>query len=438
VEPIQLVPAPPHSSFCFLVSPRVSHQSLLSSIFRTLFQVPYPATSLFAALTQTPGVCGVFFPFRNSPPALADRGVRSASSTKGDHRRSPARSKGSRLPSRVVHASTFFGYSQQVLTLFTTAKPFRGHIGIIQRNAMKSWTRLRADIEIILFGNDEGAAEVARELGVRHEAHVECNELGTKRLDYLFARAQAVARHNVLCYVNCDIILMQDFWRAIERVRGAHKEFLIVGRRWDTDITEPLPFDQHAGQSEHRQAAHWETRERQAPDWQEELRTLALRRGRQRTAEWIDYFVFSRGLYGADIPPFALRVFWDNWLVWKALDSQKPVVDASRVVMAVHQNHDYSHHPQGKEGVWNGAEAGRNAQLAGGWRHLRTIADATQMLHEDGLHENTKRYWSAARRFLRQGGRVLLYDVWHPLWFALLNVSRPLRRALHPRPPSSS
>src|SRR5260370_6040783 len=33
------------------------------SIFRTLFQVPYAATLLFAALTKTPGGVGVFFPF---------------------------------------------------------------------------------------------------------------------------------------------------------------------------------------------------------------------------------------------------------------------------------------------------------------------------------------------------------------------------------------
>src|SRR5260370_157147 len=35
-------------------------------IFRTLFQVPYPATPLFAAHTKTPGGVGVFFPFRHS------------------------------------------------------------------------------------------------------------------------------------------------------------------------------------------------------------------------------------------------------------------------------------------------------------------------------------------------------------------------------------
>lgn len=33
-----------------------------------------------------------------------------------------------------------------MITLFTTAKPFRGHDGIIQRNALRSWTLLRPDI----------------------------------------------------------------------------------------------------------------------------------------------------------------------------------------------------------------------------------------------------------------------------------------------------
>jgi hypothetical protein len=295
-----------------------------------------------------------------------------------------------------------------MLTFFTTAKAFRGHIGIIQRNALQSWKALHPDIQIILLGDDEGAAEAAREFGLRHEPHAKRNVRGTKRVDYLYARAQAIARHEVLCYINCDILLTQDFRRAIERVRAAHREFLMVGRRWDIDIAEPLPFDR--------------------PEWAADLSALAQRRGRKRTAEWIDYFAFTRGLYGPDMPPFVLRVFWDNWLVWKALDSRKPVIDASRAVLAVHQNHDYSHHPQGKQGVWYGEEAGRNGQLAGGWRHLRTIADATEVLTPDELKPNGLRHWSRAKRYLRQGERVLRNDVWHPVWFAFLNMTRPLRR----------
>jgi hypothetical protein len=317
-----------------------------------------------------------------------------------------------------------------MITIFTTAKPFRGHTGIIQRNALQSWKALHRDIEIILFGADEGAAEAAQEFGLRHEPHVERNAWDSKRLDYLFARAQAIARHEILCYINCDIILMQDFWRAIERVRAVHREFLMVGRRWDTDITAPLSFEPHDWQSRERHLCSIPRVQRdESPDWRAELRSLVQRSGRKCTAEWIDYFVFSRGLYGSDMPPFVLRVFWDNWLVWKALDSGKPVIDASRAVLAVHQNHDYSYHPQGKAGVWSGEEAGLNGQLAGGWRHLRTIADATEVLPPEKLKPNALRHWSTAKRYARQAGRVLRNDVWHPIWFALLNFTRPLRRS---------
>ncbi len=86
---------------------------------------------------------------------------------------------------------------------------------MIQRNALESWTLLHPDIEVILFGDDEGAGLAARELGLRHEPHVERNEYGTKRLDYMFTTARAIARHEVLCYINCDIIC----WR-------------ISGERW--------------------------------------------------------------------------------------------------------------------------------------------------------------------------------------------------------------
>lgn len=297
-----------------------------------------------------------------------------------------------------------------MLTFFTTAKPFVGHNGVIQRNALKSWTLVHPDAEVILFGDDEGSAEVAKDLGIRHEPYTEKNETGSNRMDYMFARAEAIARHDVLCYSNCDIIFLRDFCSALQGVLAAHKEFLMVGRRWDTEITQSCEF----GNSH----------------WQERMRDLALQTGKQRRPDWIDYFVFSRGLF-ADLPPLVLgRVFWDNWTVWKALEMGKPVVDASRAILAVHQNHDYGHHPQGKPGVWHGVEAGANYRLAGGWKHLRTIADATEVLRPDGLKPNTARHWSVAKRYARQAGRVVLYHILHPIWFFVLDMTRPLRNTL--------
>jgi hypothetical protein len=298
-----------------------------------------------------------------------------------------------------------------MLTLFSTAKPFRGHDGIIQRNALKSWTLLHPDVEIILFGDDEGAAGVARELGIRHEAHVEKNELGTNRVDYLFSRAQEIARHDLLCYANCDIIFLADFRGALERVQERYARFLALGRRWDTDITRPIDFA--------------------APDWADTMRSRALGENKQRPPWFIDYFAFTRGLFGADLPPLVIgRVNWDNWMVWKGIASGNPVVDVSSVVVAVHQNHDYLHHPKGKAGVYGGQEADRNLQLAGGWKHMRTIADAPLVLSTDGLKSNWGRYGSAVRRNVTRSWHFTLSRVWHPIWFGVLGATRPLRSAL--------
>ena len=71
---------------------------------------------------------------------------------------------------------------------------------------------------------------------------------------------------------------------------------------------------------------------------------------------------------------------WDNWMLYRARSLRAALIDATPVMMAVHQNHDYSHHPQGKVGVWDGDEALTNGELAGGWLHTFTLSDATHLL----------------------------------------------------------
>jgi len=273
---------------------------------------------------------------------------------------------------------------------------------VIQRNALRSWTLLDADVEVILFGDDAGAAETARELGLRHEPEVARNRFGTKRLDAMFRRAQEIARHELLCYCNCDILLKQDFCAALARVHGAHRRFLMVGRRWDTDIAEPLDFAD--------------------AEWARRAEALAHERGAQQPGWSIDYFAFPRGLY-AEMPALVIgRVWWDHWLVWKAREQGAEVVDASEAVTAIHQNHGYGYHPQGARGVWSDEQAAENYRLAGGRWHLQTIDDATHILGVDGERANWKRLWAPYWRYARP--KVA------PAWFALLDLTRPLRRAL--------
>jgi hypothetical protein len=299
--------------------------------------------------------------------------------------------------------------SRSVITFFATAKPFRGHVGIIQRNALKSWTLLHPDAEVILFGDDEGASEACRELGLRHEPEVLRTNNGTKRLDFIFERAQELARHDTLCYANCDIILTHQFLAAQQRLQAWQPKYLMVGRRWDTDVAEPLNFS--------------------AADWQERIVERAKAEGIQRFYHNIDYFLFPRGLY-REIPPLVIgRIWWDHWLVGKAHSLGVVVVDVSEVVCAVHQNHDYGYHPQGIEGVCQDKEARTNYQLATQDTKLGTIEDASFRLTQAGIVENLFYWLAPAKRRFREMSRKVRSVGRTRFWHPLLTLTRPIRHA---------
>jgi len=61
--------------------------------------------------------------------------------------------------------------------------------------------------EVLLFGDEEGAAEAAHQAGARHVANVERADAGPKILRSFFDAAQEMARHEVVCFVNCDMVL---------------------------------------------------------------------------------------------------------------------------------------------------------------------------------------------------------------------------------------
>jgi len=265
-----------------------------------------------------------------------------------------------------------------MLTLFAIPKNFRGHIATIQRNAIASWTRLEPRPEIILFGNEEGAAEISCELGLRHIPEIARNEFGTPLVGDLFRQAEKYATTPLLGYVNADIILTVDFSAALDRVSPLYEKFMMVGRRWDLDWNQPLDFSQ--------------------PDWAETVRAGALRANVQRPGNYIDYFIYSRGLCDGLLPLAIGRYSWDNYILWRARSRGAELVDASAAVVAVHQNHDFSHHPQGMAGIREGPERKRNREMVGGWWHLYTIEDSTQILGADGLRASRRHAWLMVKR----------------------------------------
>lgn len=293
-----------------------------------------------------------------------------------------------------------------MLTFFAIPKPFRGHIGVIQRNAIQSWVKTCPESEVILFGNDEGTAETASKLGLRHIPDIPCNHQGTPLVSGMFGDAQRVAAHDILAYVNADIILMSDFLQAVRDVSDQVERFLMVGQRWDVAIDQ-----------------HWDF---ETFGWEADIRRRVQDLGTLHPKTGIDYFVFRRGLYDA-VPPFAVgRTAWDNWLIYYARKRFATLVDATANVMAIHQDHDYgSFHS--KDALWRGDEARNNQRLMG--NGYGTLDDASHLLLSEGLH-----YAWAPGELLRHPSRLIgryrLLRRLVRLADPVLEISRPLRSIL--------
>jgi hypothetical protein len=263
-----------------------------------------------------------------------------------------------------------------VLTIFSAPKPFTDpHIAIIQRNAIGSWMRL-PEAEVFLVGDEPGLAEVAYEFGVQYLPDVARNAEGTPLVSSIFSLARQASSAPLLVYVNADILLTPDLVDSARKVVSMARKFLIVGQRWDLDITRPLDF---------------------IGDWVERLQSDARARGELHRPMGSDYFIFPRDCF-SDMPDFAIgRAGWDNWMIYRSRKEGWATVDATASIMIVHQNHDYGHLPGGQP-HYKLPETYENIRLAGGREVTRfTLLDTNRKLVDGRLRRPD---WSG-ERFIR-------------------------------------
>jgi len=185
-----------------------------------------------------------------------------------------------------------------MITFFTIPKPFVGITASLQRNAIQSW-KLISESEVLLFGNDEGVAETAKEFGCRHFPDIKTSEYGTPYLDDVFYDAQKRASTDIVCYVNSDILL-----NGIDVAVDGYEwmDFLMTGKRID-------------------------------------IQTGVY----QKMYPGMDWFAFPKGMI-TNMPHFIVgRRGWDNWMVYHCRQRGIPVIDATGFVRALHPAHDYNH-----------------------------------------------------------------------------------------------
>ncbi len=250
------------------------------------------------------------------------------------------------------------------LTVFTAPKPFTNpHISMIQRNAIRSWTQLGDEVEVLMMGNEEGMAEFANQYRIKRYPGVRCSPEGTPYISSMFELARTESDAPYLAILNADIILMPDFVEAAKQVANQVKDFLYLGRRWDLDVEEELEF---------------------TPGWEEDLREEVDSRGTLHGPVGSDYFLVPRHLLH-DMPEFTIgRSGWDNWTIYHAVESGWSVVDVTQSAMIIHQNHDYSHLP-GNKPPYDLPETKKNIQIAGGVKTMYTILEANQILVDGDL-----------------------------------------------------
>ena len=249
------------------------------------------------------------------------------------------------------------------LTVFSAPKPFSDpHIDTIQRNAIQSWLQLGPEVEVILVGEEEGLAAVAKQYDVIHLPDVARNDWGTPLVNSIFELARQASSSPYLAYVNADIMLLPDFLAVTRQVAAQQEQFLVVGQRWDLDVSQFLNFE---------------------GDWAADLRARTYREGELHRPAGSDYFIYPRSLF-TDMPAFAIgRAGWDNWMIYTALQHNWYVIDATPSLMIIHQSHDYSHLPGGVP-HYDLEETKINAALGGGTHHMYMTLDTNYEL-VDGL-----------------------------------------------------
>ena len=301
------------------------------------------------------------------------------------------------------------------LTLFTTCKPFEGKFASVQRNALRSWA-LGPACEVVVFGDEPGVRECCEEFGFRQIPNVDRTQLGTPLVSHLFEAVEHATQADLLAFVNADIMLTSDLTPAIEAVKNRFDRFLMIARRWNVEL-----------------AGEWDFK---SPSWEAKLRAYVREHGAiEPSYGGVDLFVYRRGLW-KELQPFAIgRTRWDSALIYEARKVGAPVIEATRVVTAVHPNHDYSHYPQNTPGVFKGPEALRNQSLLGGEEFIFTPLNATHVLAETGIRRN--RVWFPPYLVRQLATLPALYPRLRPLapvvrllapWWRRLSATKKKRR----------
>ncbi len=249
-----------------------------------------------------------------------------------------------------------------MITILSSPKPWAGLSSKNQQNAIISWLALHQDVQVILYGDAPGTADACERFGVVHVSDIHGSPQGIPYFGAIAEHAAIHGKHDIQCYVNCDILFGKSLLNAIHSIR--YEKYLVIGQR--IDLTEGVSLDV--------------TKQ----DYLTRLKTLASEgKAVLHPPAGSDYFLFRRGTWDG-LPEIVIgRGGYDNALISHCLRRSIPVIDASFDIKLFHQYHNYSHAQGGEAEVFKGIEANKNLSSL-------PTADTPTLLNADWIIKNGK------------------------------------------------
>ncbi len=283
-----------------------------------------------------------------------------------------------------------------MISFLSSPKPWTGFVQQHQENAVKSWLALHPDIEVILYGDACGTAEVCKRLGAQHIPDIAATPQGVPYFGAISDHAAKYARYDIQCYVNCDILFTKNLLDATKHI--PFSQFLVIGQR--IDLAEGVLMDVAK------------------PDILEEMRSLSEKRmATLHPPAGSDYFLFQRGMWHG-LPPVVIgRGGYDNALIAFCIKKRIPVIDATMSIIAFHQFHGYGHAEGGASEVFDGDDATTNRSFMP-INAIPVLEDACYSLKNRDLIRNRCRGDRLRYLFLKScyGGQPYMAKLIQLLW----------------------
>lgn len=213
----------------------------------------------------------------------------------------------------------------------TTIKPFNEFFKFRQLNAIQSWLLLKdIDKKILILTEDDIEEDLEKLSNYKDKVQVIKNfekspstNIPTFRALYSAAKDEIKSDKDIICQINADMILFDDFSKTVCDLLDAldTRNFCFVGQRTSWKVPNPIDFNDN--------------------NWNTKIINKLKTEGQLNPDCAIDYFICSEKTF-MNIPDFYIaRMRYDNWLVSNAISNNEYTIDVTKTIFSVHQDHKY-------------------------------------------------------------------------------------------------